>query len=47
MNKFIMNSENMTLAQFLKANDYTSSGGQAKYFLKEYSMRSARKKTLS
>lgn len=38
MNKFIMNREMITLAQFLKANDYVSSGGQAKYFLKEYSV---------
>jgi len=31
-----MTKEIMTLAQFLKANDYVNSGGQAKYFLKEY-----------
>lgn len=31
-----MTKEIMTLAQFLKTNDYVNSGGQAKYFLKEY-----------
>lgn len=31
-----MTKEIMTLAQFLKVNDYVNSGGQAKYFLKEY-----------
>lgn len=36
MKEFIMTKEIMTLAQFLKANDYVNSGGQAKYFLKEY-----------
>lgn len=34
-----MNKEVLTLAQFLKANDYVSSGGQAKYFLKEYTVK--------
>lgn len=36
MNKFKMTTEVMTLAQFLKATDHISSGGEAKYFLKEY-----------
>lgn len=36
MNKFEMMSEMMTLTQFLKATDHISSGGEAKYFLKEY-----------
>lgn len=36
MNQFIMNNEIMTLTQFLKVNDYINSGGEAKYFLKEY-----------
>lgn len=36
MNIFKMNSESMTLTQFLKASDYISSGGEAKYFLVEY-----------
>ena len=31
-----MKSEVMTLTQFLKANDYISSGGEAKYFLQDY-----------
>lgn len=35
MNKFIMNSQMITLTQFLKATDYISSGGEAKYFLKD------------
>lgn len=33
MKKFKLNKEIITLAQFLKANDYISSGGEAKYFL--------------
>lgn len=36
MNNFKMNSETLTLAQFLKATDHINSGGEAKYFLKEY-----------
>lgn len=36
MNEFIMNKPMMTLAQFLKATDHISSGGEAKYFLAEY-----------
>lgn len=36
MNEFIMTKPVMTLTQFLKANDYISSGGEAKYFLTEY-----------
>ena len=36
MNEFIMTKEVITLTQFLKANDYINSGGEAKYFLKEY-----------
>lgn len=36
MNEFIMNRPMMTLAQFLKATDFIQSGGQAKYFLKDY-----------
>ncbi len=35
MNEFIMIKPLMTLTQFLKANDYISSGGEAKYFLSE------------
>ncbi|HHW79969.1 MAG TPA: RNA-binding S4 domain-containing protein [Acholeplasmataceae bacterium] len=36
MNEFIMIKPVITLTQFLKANDYISSGGEAKYFLSEY-----------
>lgn len=36
MKQFKMKSEVMTLTQFLKANDYISSGGEAKYFLQDY-----------
>lgn len=38
MNEFIMNKEMMTLTQFLKACDFIQSGGQAKYFLQEYTV---------
>ncbi|MDY0276463.1 MAG: RNA-binding S4 domain-containing protein [Acholeplasma sp.] len=33
MKKFYMNKEIITLGQFLKATDYISSGGEAKYYL--------------
>lgn len=33
-----MNKEYMTLSQFLKACDYISSGGEAKYFLNDYTV---------
>lgn len=33
MKKFMLNGPFMTLGQFLKANDYISSGGEAKFFL--------------
>lgn len=33
MKKFVLNKEFITLSQFLKANDYISSGGEAKFFL--------------
>jgi len=36
MKVFKLEKEQITLTQFLKANDYISSGGQAKYFLLEY-----------
>lgn len=36
MKVFKITKEQMTLTQFLKANDYINSGGEAKYFLKEY-----------
>lgn len=36
MNEFKMNKSVITLTQFLKATDYISSGGEAKYFLEEY-----------
>lgn len=36
MKVFVLEKEIMTLTQFLKANDYISSGGEAKYFLSEY-----------
>jgi len=36
MKEFVMTKEVITLTQFLKANDYINSGGEAKYFLKEY-----------
>ncbi|MCR1809091.1 RNA-binding S4 domain-containing protein [Haploplasma modicum] len=36
MKTFYLNGEFMTLAQFLKANDYINSGGEAKYFLQDY-----------
>jgi len=36
MKEFLMIKEVITLTQFLKANDYINSGGEAKYFLKEY-----------
>ena len=36
MEEFKMNKEYMTMTQFLKALDYISSGGQAKYYLDEY-----------
>ena len=38
MNEFIMNKEMMTLTQFLKAGDVMQSGGQANYFLQEYTV---------
>ena len=36
MKVFEMNKEMMTLSQFLKANDYINSGGEAKYFLADF-----------
>jgi len=33
MKKFMINTEFITLGQFLKAENYISSGGQAKFFL--------------
>lgn len=36
MKEFKMNKEYLTLSQFLKATNYISSGGEAKYFLSEY-----------
>lgn len=36
MNEFIMNKPMMTLTQFLQATYFIDSGGQAKYFLKDY-----------
>ena len=33
MKEFILKSEFITMGQFLKANDYISSGGEAKFFL--------------
>lgn len=38
MKEFIMTTDVMTLTQFLKANDFIGSGGQAKYFLAEYTV---------
>jgi len=38
MKEFKMNKEYMTLSQFLKAENYISSGGEAKYFLNEYTV---------
>lgn len=38
MNEFKMNKPVITLTQFLKATDYISSGGEAKYFLTEYTV---------
>lgn len=35
MKKVLINSEYITLAQFLKLEGYIGSGGEAKYFLKE------------
>lgn len=35
MKVFKIDSEYITITQFLKANDYISSGGEAKYFLVE------------
>ncbi|NLK12683.1 MAG: RNA-binding S4 domain-containing protein [Candidatus Phytoplasma sp.] len=35
MQTFILNEEYITITQFLKINDYISSGGQAKFFLLE------------
>lgn len=35
MKTFILKEEHITITQFLKANDYISSGGQAKFFLLE------------
>lgn len=35
MNKFIINNKVITITQFLKANNYISSGGEAKFFLRE------------
>lgn len=35
MKKFKINSEFITLGQFLKANSYIGSGGEAKFFLLE------------
>jgi ribosome-associated protein len=36
MNKIIIDTEFITLGQFLKATDIISSGGMAKWFLSEY-----------
>ena len=36
MKTFKMETEVMTLAQFLKVTGYINSGGEAKYFLKDY-----------
>lgn len=36
MKVFKLEKPQITLAQFLKATDYLSSGGEAKYFLSEY-----------
>lgn len=36
MKVFKLEKPQITLTQFLKATDYISSGGEAKYFLSEY-----------
>lgn len=36
MKVFKLDKPTITLTQFLKANSYISSGGEAKYFLSEY-----------
>ena len=33
MKIFVLNTEYITMGQFLKANDYINSGGEAKFFL--------------
>ncbi|CCV63581.1 S4 domain protein YaaA [Alteracholeplasma palmae J233] len=35
MQEFILRGEFITIAQFLKVNDYITSGGQTKFFLVE------------
>lgn len=35
MKTFKIDTEFITITQFLKANDFITSGGEAKYFLKE------------